>query len=182
MTPPPTVRSLNGPITRTAFPALDSSSPDLAVQRAVVAPGIPDDATLHAWIDTLLATRTGPAALVIRIVDEAESRALNRDYRGKDRSTNVLSFPFDAPPGVPAAETGGLLGDLVVCAPVVAREAAEQGKSLDAHWAHMVTHGVLHLLGYDHEDDDEAQAMEDRERELLAALGFSDPYAIEQDS
>jgi len=110
--------------------------------------------------------------VVIRLVDEAESRQLNHDYRGIDRPTNVLSFPFEAPAEVQLP----LLGDLVICAPVVAREAVEQGKAAKAHWAHMVIHGVLHLLGYDHQADDEAQQMEQRERELLYRLHFTDPY------
>jgi len=108
----------------------------------------------------------------VRIVDEAEITALNRQYRGKDGATNVLSFPFEAMAGV---ETGQL-GDVVICAPVVAAEAVTQGKSLQAHWAHIVMHGVLHLLGYDHHRDAEAQEMEALETRLLASLGFPDPY------
>ena len=117
-----------------------------------------------------------PAAdSLIRLVDEAESRQLNRDYRGKDRPTNVLSFPFEAPPEVLTP----LLGDLVICAPVVVREAREQGKPADAHWAHMLVHGVLHLLGYDHLEPAEADEMEALERDILAGLGFPDPYREE---
>ena len=94
---------------------------------------------------------------------------LNREYRGKDHATNVLSFPY---------ETGSLLlGDLVICPPVVAREAGEQGKPLAAHYAHLTVHGMLHLQGWDHENDGEAQAMEDEEAKILAALGYPDPYA-----
>ena len=111
-------------------------------------------------------------SVVIRIVDEPESRQLNRDYRGKDRPTNVLSFPFEPPPGIPEEH----LGDLVICAPVVFREAQEQLKEPEAHWAHMVVHGVLHLQGFDHQNSAEAEEMESLERQILARLGYSDPY------
>ena len=110
----------------------------------------------------------------MRIVDEAEGRALNARWRGRDYATNVLSFPAELPPGVALP----LLGDLVVCAPVVAREAAEQGKPEADHWAHLVIHGTLHLLGFDHESESDAVVMEGLERELLAGLGIGDPYAI----
>jgi probable rRNA maturation factor len=109
---------------------------------------------------------------VIRIVDEPESRSLNARYRGRDQPTNVLSFPFDAPPVVQSSH----LGDLVVCATVVAREAREQGKPPDHHWAHMVVHGVLHLRGYDHLDDTGAMAMETLEKQILDGFGIADPY------
>lgn len=107
--------------------------------------------------------------VTVRIVGAAESRALNRRYRGKDRPTNVLSFPYGEP---------GVLGDLVVCAPVVNREAREQGKSPAAHWAHMVVHGVLHLRGFDHIRAPDAKVMETRERAILARLSFPDPYLL----
>jgi len=113
------------------------------------------------------------AELVVRIVDVAEMTALNHRYRGKSGVTNVLSFPYETLPGV----TSGLLGDVVICAPVAAAEAVRQGKSLEAHWAHLVMHGVLHLQGYDHHDDSEARRMETLEARLLAGLGFADPYA-----
>ena len=150
----------------------------LEIQRALDGDddGLPDDERFRCWVEAVLAQRREPAELVIRLVGEAESRQLNRTYRGKDRPTNVLSFPFEAPPEVPIP----LLGDLVICAPVVAREAREQGKALQAHWAHMVIHGLLHLLGYDHETEEEAQSMESRERELLARLHFPDPYDDEE--
>nr|WP_206026833.1 rRNA maturation RNase YbeY [Rubrivivax benzoatilyticus] len=107
--------------------------------------------------------------IAVRIVDEDEGRTLNRDYRGKDYATNVLTFDYEHEPEVVA--------DLVLCAPVVEREAAEQGVTLEAHYAHLLVHGTLHAQGWDHEDDGEAEAMEARETELLAALGFADPYA-----
>jgi probable rRNA maturation factor len=113
-----------------------------------------------------LGRRTGEVTL--RIVGPAESRALNRRYRKKDKPTNVLSFPYDDP---------GLLGDIVICAAVVNREAREQGKRREAHWAHMVVHGVLHLLGFDHIRPADAKVMERRERAILARLSFPDPYA-----
>ncbi|AQU81795.1 MAG: rRNA maturation RNase YbeY [Halomonas sp.] len=110
--------------------------------------------------------------LTIRFVDNSESQALNRDYRGKDKPTNVLSFPFENPPGIDLP----LLGDLIICHAVVAQEASEQQKSLTHHYAHMVIHGTLHLMGYDHIDEQEAEEMEQLERELLATLDIPDPY------
>jgi len=118
------------------------------------------------WARAALA---GGGQITIRLVDVDEGRALNKDYRGKDFATNVLSFPYDTEPVV--------TGDLVICPAVVAREAAEQNKPLDAHYAHLTVHGMLHLQGRDHDNDDVAQAMEDEEREILAALGYPDPYA-----
>jgi len=143
----------------------------LELQLASEAQGLPATSDFETWAETALEDESR-RGLVIRIVDEAESRRLNRDYRGKDRPTNVLSFPFEAPPGVPDEH----LGDLVICAPVVKREAKEQGKVESHHWAHMVIHGVLHLRGHDHQDDAEAQIMENLERQLLAGLGLPDPY------
>lgn len=150
-----------------------TAMPDILIQRRVPPTGIPSPAALREWASAALGAAEGE--LTIRIVDEAESHELNRRYRGKDKSTNVLSFPYDGDMlGMP------VLGDLVICAPVVQREAREQGKDARAHWAHMVVHGCLHLLGYDHEKDDEAEVMESRERQVLAGLGFDDPYAAEQ--
>jgi probable rRNA maturation factor len=110
-----------------------------------------------------------PGEITVRVVGEAEGRSLNREYRGKDYATNVLSFPYESEPLV--------MGDLVICPGVVAKEAAEQNKALDAHYAHLTVHGMLHLQGWDHDNDEDAQAMEDEEREILAALGYPDPYA-----
>jgi len=136
--------------------------------------GVPTSASFRSWVEAALrgAKRRKATELSIRIVDAKEGRTLNRDYRGKDYATNVLSFPVELPPGVKLP----LIGDLVICAPVVAREAKEQGKPARNHWAHMTVHGVLHLLGYDHIDDDEAEAMEALETRILAGLGIDDPY------
>lgn len=133
---------------------------------------VPPFRELEAWVSAALEGRRENAELTIRIVDADESRALNRDYRGKDSPTNVLSFPAELPPEVEIP----LLGDLVICAPVVAREAGEQGKPLAAHWCHMVVHGCLHLLGYDHVEDEQAEAMEALETRILARLGYPNPY------
>ena len=148
---------------------------NLEVQLASTASDIPDVESIRAWVLAVFSHEGATGELVIRIVDADEIHALNRQYRGMDKPTNVLSFPFEAPPEVPV----NLLGDLVICAPVVAREAREQGKGLGAHWAHMVVHGTLHLLGYDHENDVDAEMMETRERDILAQLGYANPYATE---
>jgi len=140
------------------------------LQNASTAPNLPTEPQLALWAQA--ATRRDNAEIVIRVVDEEESAELNRYYRGKAAPTNVLSFSFEAPPGMAT----DILGDLAVCAPVVAREAQEQGKSLPAHWAHMVVHGVLHLQGYDHIEDDEAAVMEAEEIAILNRLGFPNPY------
>ena len=118
------------------------------------------------WLKAALAS---DAELTVRIVDAEEGQALNRDYRQKDYATNVLTFDYTQEPVV--------MADLILCAPVIEREAQEQNKELVAHYAHMLVHGALHAQGWDHLEDDEAHAMEQREREILAALGFDDPYA-----
>ena len=147
--------------------------PAVSVDNASREAGVPATAELARWAAAALAGRRPAAELAIRIVDEAESAELNSTYRHKQGPTNVLSFPAELPPGVPLA----LLGDLVICAPVVAREAREQGKPPEAHWAHLVVHGCLHLIGYDHERADEAEEMESLERGILAGMGYPDPYA-----
>jgi len=147
---------------------------ELAFQHVCKAPA-PDAVQVRAWLVPVLEGCGRGGELTVRIVDEPESQQLNRDYRGRDKPTNVLSFPFEVPPGLPA-EAAEILGDLVICAPVVAREAHEQGKPEADHWAHMVVHGALHLLGYDHEQPAEAERMEAEERRILAALGVPDPY------
>ena len=134
----------------------------------------PAEADFRRWCELALRQRSGDSELTIRLVDEDEGRELNHTWRHKDYATNVLSFPADVPDeflDIP------LLGDLVICVPVVEREATEQGKTPEAHWAHLVIHGCLHLLGYDHIDDAEAEEMESLERDLLAELGYPDPYA-----
>ena len=146
------------------------------VQRATEAPDLPDEASLSRWAE-LAWQGEGCTEVTIRLVSDEESRTLNRTYRDKDKPTNVLSFPFEAPPGVPL----DLLGDLVICPEVVAQEARDQQKSLHAHWAHMVIHGMLHLQGHDHIQPDEAERMESLEIELLARLGFADPYQAPDD-
>lgn len=132
----------------------------------------PKKPQIRAWAGAALER---DAEITVRLVGEEEGRTLNRDYRGKDYPTNVLTFAYDD--GAPATGSAPLLGDLVLCVPVVVREALEQGKSPDAHYAHLVIHGMLHIQGYDHEDDTDAERMEARERQILASLGYSDPYA-----
>ena len=113
--------------------------------------------------------------LTVRIVGEIESAALNERFRNVMRATNVLAFPYDESPFEGSKESE-LIGDLVVCAPVLEREAVAQDKALSAHWAHILIHGTLHLLGYDHQNIEDTKAMEERERDLLGSLGFEDPY------
>ncbi|MBS0589660.1 MAG: rRNA maturation RNase YbeY [Proteobacteria bacterium] len=136
--------------------------------------GLPAPASLRRWVAAALvgARRRTSVELAIRLVDAAEGREFNRRYRGRDYATNVLSFAAELPRGVALP----LLGDLVICAPIVAREAAEQGKRVRDHYAHMTIHGVLHLLGHDHENDRDAHEMEALERRILAGLGIDDPY------
>lgn len=142
----------------------------IAVQYAFARRGVPAPASFRRW--AALALAGTPGKVVVRVVGAAESARLNRQYRGRDGATNVLSFP--APP----LPDGGrpLLGDLAIAAPVVVREAVAQGTPARAHWAHLTIHGCLHLLGYDHQNESEAHEMEARERELLAELGYPDPY------
>ena len=144
----------------------------LTVQRASRARPLPSPASLARWARAALPARArGAAEITVRLVDTRESAALNARYRQKQGPTNVLSFEQALPPG-----QSGLAGDLVICAPVVAREARAQGKPVRAHWAHMVVHGILHLRGYDHMDETGAEAMEALEIRLLKRLGFPDPY------
>ena len=145
---------------------------EVDVQIACDSDGLPGKEQLRAWARAAVGTLRDDAELTIRIVDEAEIEHLNSTYRRKPGSTNVLSFPFDAPADVEIP----LLGDVVICAPVVRREACEQSKSVNAHWAHMVVHGTLHLLGFDHEKKRQAQEMEAMETRILAELGFDNPY------
>ncbi|WP_261903722.1 rRNA maturation RNase YbeY [Vibrio fortis] len=138
--------------------------------------GLPTEQDIQQWLDKTIPQFQENAELTIRIVDTKESHQLNHEYRGKDKPTNVLSFPFEAPPGIEL----DLLGDLIICRQVVEKEAEEQNKPLLAHWAHMVVHGSLHLLGYDHIEDDEAEEMESLETEIMQAMGYEDPYILEK--
>ena len=132
--------------------------------------GLPEESQFQTWLNAVIPQFQEESEVTIRVVDTAESHSLNLTYRGKDKPTNVLSFPYETEPVV--------CGDLVICATVVAREATEQGKSTEAHYAHLIVHGMLHLQGYDHETGEEdAREMEDKERAILATLGFADPYA-----
>jgi len=155
--------------------ALDDNALELDVIVASIDGDLPDDSDFRAWVTAALYGLRDTAEVSIRVVDSEEGQALNLAYRGRDYATNVLSFPAELPAGVDLP----LLGDLAICAPVVRREAAEQTKSPRAHWAHMTVHGILHLLNFDHHEDDEAERMESRERCILAGLGFPDPYAAE---
>lgn len=137
----------------------------------------PDESDFFRWVE--LALQPGSptdAEVTIRIVDDEESQQLNHTYRGKNKPTNVLSFPFEHPIDLPPDAELSLLGDLVICLPQVQREAAEQGKPVAHHWAHLVIHGLLHLQGHDHETDEEAQIMENLEIALLEQLGITNPY------
>ncbi|WP_018983925.1 rRNA maturation RNase YbeY [Salinimonas chungwhensis] len=139
----------------------------------VIAAQIPSAEDLQRWGDTVLAyLALGEQEFTARFVGEKESRTLNYQYRGIDKSTNVLSFPFESPPGIELP----LLGDLVICAPVIGAEAKAQNKQVTNHYAHMIVHGILHLLGYDHINDADAQEMEALEIRILAELGIDDPY------
>jgi len=151
---------------------------DVSVGYAVPRAGLPSALSFRKWIAAALANRIREADLAVRIVGAREGRALNRHYRGKDYATNVLSFPAELDDDIklPKGVTMPLLGDLVLCAPVVAREAREQKKPLAAHYAHLTVHGALHLLGWDHDNDKDAGCMERLEREILAGLGIEDPY------
>ena len=134
---------------------------------------VPDEKHFSRWASAAAAGRADDGELSIRVVDEAESRSLNSRYRDRQCATNVLAFPATLPDelGLP------LLGDLAICRDVIEREAREQGKETEAHWAHMVVHGTLHLLGYDHQTQNQAHAMESLEVQVLQGLGYADPYA-----
>ncbi|CAM3186170.1 rRNA maturation RNase YbeY [Moritella viscosa] len=137
---------------------------------------LPTEAQLTTWLNAVVKRFQDSAEVTIRIVDNEESQQLNNDYRGKNKPTNVLSFPFEVPEGIEL----DLLGDLIICKQVVEHEAQEQQKPLTAHWAHMVIHGTLHLLGYDHIIDEEAEEMEGLETEIMLELEFEDPYITEK--
>jgi probable rRNA maturation factor len=145
---------------------------EVEIQNATALSRLPAEADFRRWVAAALQQPKQPIEVVIRLVDKPESRRLNHSYRGKDQPTNILSFPFEAPPQVATP----LLGDLVICAPLVVDEARHQGKTELAHWAHLVVHGVLHLQGYDHQGDAQAEQMEGLERSILQRLHFPDPY------
>ncbi len=143
---------------------------DLSVQYALSSEGLPTRQQIRTWVR---AAEPGAAHVAVRFVEREEGQSLNSQYRGKDYATNVLSFPYETDPI--------LEGDLVLCWPVVVDEASTQGISQEAHCAHLIVHGMLHLQGWDHETDEEAEEMEAEEREILATLGYPDPYALEKD-
>jgi probable rRNA maturation factor len=145
----------------------------VVLQNATREKNLPSTTDFKRWISAALAGRHAPAEVTVRLVDEDEGLMLNRRYRRKDSPTNVLSFAAQ----LPADIASPVLGDLVMCAPLVMREAAEQGKRPDAHWAHLTIHGILHLLGYDHETSAQAEEMESLEALILARLGYPDPYS-----
>lgn len=151
---------------------------DVSVTYAIPRVGVPSAVSFRKWVAAALNSRIREADLAIRIVGTKEARALNRHFRGRDYATNVLSFPAELPEGLPKGVKVPLLGDVVICAPVVAREAKEQKKSLVDHYAHLTVHGALHLLGWDHENEADAICMEQLEREILAGLGIEDPYVV----
>jgi len=138
----------------------------------------PSEEQFETWVKAALSGRRDETELTIRVVDQEESRGLNDQYRGKDKPTNVLSFPFETLDYMELP----LIGDVVICASIVEQEAQEQVKEVDAHWAHMVVHGILHLLGYDHIDEDDAKIMETLEIKILADLGYSNPYQYQQEA
>ncbi|MEH8020062.1 rRNA maturation RNase YbeY [Rheinheimera metallidurans] len=149
----------------------------LDLQLASTADNLPLETEIQQWLEAAILPFQAEAEVTVRIVDNNESQQLNLAYRGKDKPTNVLSFPFQCPPGIELS----LLGDLVICAPVVVTEAKEQSKRLTAHWAHMVVHGSLHLLGFDHINDDDAEQMETEEVTILQQLGFTNPYLLDDE-
>ena len=147
------------------------------VQAAVDEQSMPSKRQLAAWARAAWRDGDRDGEVVLRVCGEAESRRLNHEYRGMDSATNVLAFRFEPLPQIGLKH----IGDLLICAPVVAREAREQGKAPAAHWAHMVVHGMLHLQGFDHETDAQADAMETLETEILTGLGFAAPYATDEE-
>jgi|TARA_B110000977_G_scaffold70740_1_gene95981 probable rRNA maturation factor len=148
------------------------------IQKACASEDSPDEDSIKRWVSAAIRDERDECELSIRIVDEQESADFNQRYRGKSGATNVLSFPFDAVTPEPLP----ILGDLVICAPVLVREASEQQKTTTAHWAHIVIHGVLHLLGYDHIEDQDAEQMESLETEIMLILDFPPPYRILDES
>jgi probable rRNA maturation factor len=152
-------------------------APEVELQLASEELRAPAPASVRDWACRAARAAGGAdGAITVRVVTEDEMRDLNRYWRGRDYSTNVLSFPFAMPEGLPLDAIDPIIGDIAICAPVVERQAGEQGKSIQAHWTHMMVHGVLHLLGHDHEQAGEAEIMEALEIAVLAELGYDDPY------
>lgn len=151
-----------------------SNLTDISIQNASDSDEVPEEGSLRRWALNALEPFCDSAEVCLRIVDTDESASLNQEYRQKSGPTNVLSFPYPSE----TFESAEIQGDLVICAPVVEQEAAQQSKALDAHWAHMVTHGMLHLLGYDHIEDNDTEEMEQLEIRLLAKLGYPNPYQL----
>ncbi|MFM8340892.1 MAG: rRNA maturation RNase YbeY [Methylomonas sp.] len=149
----------------------------LDIQLATSYVDYPTEQQFQLWVDTVLQEGDQDSEIVIRLVDDQESAELNQQYRHKSGPTNILSFPFEAPDGFDS----DLLGDLVICTPLIACEAQQQNKSLFDHWAHITIHGVLHLLGYDHMDDTEAEEMEALEIKILSRLNINNPYLEESE-
>ena len=145
------------------------------IQMASASEEAPDPQSIERWVGAAIGNQRESTELSVRIVDAEEGQALNEQFRGSTGATNVLSFPFEneSPEPLP------LIGDIVICAPVVAKEAREQHKTLNAHWAHMMIHGVLHLLGYDHQNENDANLMESLETEIMQGLGFPPPYSCQ---
>ena len=145
------------------------------IQMASASEEAPDPQSIERWVGAAIGNQRESTELSVRIVDAEEGQALNEQFRGSTGATNVLSFPFEneSPQPLP------LIGDIVICAPVVAKEAREQNKALNAHWAHMMIHGVLHLLGYDHQNENDANLMESLETEIMQGLGFPPPYSCQ---
>jgi probable rRNA maturation factor len=149
---------------------------ELEIQRATTSTNTPDDEQFQLWVDAVPSELDHISKCTIRIVDEEEARRFNRDYRNRDYATNVLSFRAELPDNLPVEIRQCQLGDILICAPVVVRESLERQRPEADHWAHLTIHGVLHLLGHDHEQPDEAAVMESLEIEILRKLGVSDPY------
>jgi len=146
---------------------------EIIIQRATGQPGLPGDSDFERWIKAVFGNHPENVSVTVRLVDSEESRLLNQRFRQQDKATNVLSFPADIPAGLDLPD----IGDIIICAPLVEREARQQSKQTIDHWAHLTVHGVLHLLGYDHISDQQASVMEAKEKLILAQLGVGDPYA-----
>ena len=153
----------------------------IELQYGCEAPDMPEAQALRQWLEAAAGMAGAHGEILVRIVSPEESAELNHRYRDRDRPTNVLSFPFTAPEGLPPEALPAQLGDLVICAEVVAREAREYERTPEAHWAHMLVHGLLHLLGHDHQQTDEAARMEALESRIMEQLGFADPWRSEQE-